>query len=207
MRRIQELANIATGDYQVIYDLCCDHGQIGLEFSQKYPQATLYFIDAVKEIIQRLEYKLTSKHHHAITADVGAYQYPNLSNALIVIAGVGTHTIISALDNLYSQGFDGDLIVCTHKNQLLLREYLIDRDCRLINERIIKDNKQFYEILFCNTQKGELITRVGSKMWHNFDEVTQEYHSKIVELYKLKSHKQKDDKFTELLQSLAKLRC
>lgn len=120
---------------QPVWDLCCDHGYLGLNAYESGAFPRVYFVDQVPEIIQRLQEtfrrqfpqdSVTSRAQfvalagEALTADV---------TGTLVIAGVGAHTIINIVQTLHSKDLlkADKLILAPQKDEQKLLKFMAEQ--------------------------------------------------------------------------------
>jgi tRNA (adenine22-N1)-methyltransferase len=155
--RMELLVSLAE-DGLPFWDVCCDHGHIGIHAlnSKRFPK--IYFVDSVLHIIQQLEMKMEdslidfSKDHveiiHSKAQDL-TYQV----NGSMVIAGVGGRTILNILDDLYKKKLlqAHVLILSAHTDELLLTDFLktssLSQTYRFSGEHRIMEGKRIRKIL------------------------------------------------------------
>ena len=93
----------------------------------------------------------------------------------VFIAGMGGKEIGEIIQNLIPQLTPADrLVISPHRNILELRQYLNTTELGLVNEVVIKDEGQFYQIL-CLIKSPEYprVPIYGTNMWQ--DAVGGEY--------------------------------
>ena len=88
-----------------VWDFCCDHGYLGLYAYRigRFPE--VHFVDQVPEIMQRLELRFKGKHLQPADFPSKAFFYTQdaakMNRTLpgtVVMAGVGSHTILDFLE-------------------------------------------------------------------------------------------------------------
>lgn len=94
-----------------VWDLCCDHGYMGLNAYESGDFPAVYFVDQVGPIVQQLKERFKEKHldpKSTIQTFFLSESAENLQIHLegnVVIAGVGSFTIIKILRVLFTKGF------------------------------------------------------------------------------------------------------
>jgi tRNA (adenine22-N1)-methyltransferase len=87
-----------------VWDICCDHGRIGLKALGDGRFSTIYFVDQVPHIIERLQNKLNNLakfQEKLVMARFHALPAQEISEKMkgnIVIAGIGGLTIVEILE-------------------------------------------------------------------------------------------------------------
>ena len=90
-----------------VWDLCCDHGYLGIRAYLSGNFSVVYFVDKVPEIIKSLELKFRQIYENSDGASSARFQAKageDINEAVqgtLVIAGVGAHTILKILQNLH----------------------------------------------------------------------------------------------------------
>jgi tRNA (adenine22-N1)-methyltransferase len=204
LKRIDAIVSLIEDHYNTIYDICCDHGQIGSLCYQKKLASKIVYIDQVASIIKRLQTRITHQNAEFVISDASSVAYENSSNVLLIICGVGTETIIKILDSL-GKDFKGDLLLSTHKNPLKLREYLIEKNYLLKKEKILKENNQFYEVMLLG-DGGSLVSDCGSLQWDQMSAIEIEYRGQLIRYYEIKKNFENDEKYLRLLRFLKNLK-
>jgi tRNA (adenine22-N1)-methyltransferase len=85
----------------------------------------------------------------------------------VFIAGIGGKEIGEIIQNLIPQLTPADrLVISPHRNILELRQYLNSTELGLVNEVVIKEEGQFYQIL-CLVKSSEYpsVPLYGTKLW------------------------------------------
>ncbi len=145
--RLKKIKNLISSDSNIIWDLCCDHGQLGKSLLPN--KKKVYFVDIVPHIINSLEKSISSKNCEFQIKDATEIRIENRIDESIVMAGVGGWTcikILEALKNKYCN-LKSEFILAPQKNLLTVKEYLLENEFTLISEDIIQDKKNYYNIL------------------------------------------------------------
>lgn len=188
-KRIEALVAIASEYYDEVWDLCCDHGMIGLHFANVNSPKIVHFIDQVKSITDKLKKNLpTSKTRFNVACmPCENIQINESSKNLIILAGVGSETITKALNNLKTQNLGNtQILVSTHKHPHKLRRYLRDKKFSLIKEKLIFEGGHFYEILLIDVKLNNEISLVGKEMWNFHDLDHLKYCNQLIDYYEIK---------------------
>jgi tRNA (adenine22-N1)-methyltransferase len=153
-----------------LWDICCDHGYLGLWLFQKQKIPHLYLVDESVKVIETLlenlkketfytsavfqEHSATLGHKEQsiqVRLESGEKIPVNQLSGNIVIAGVGSYTVIHMLESWLSQGHtlqDNDrIIICAHKNVDHLRAWLHDKPYHFHSELLIKEKTRFREVI------------------------------------------------------------
>ena len=154
---------------ETFYDVCCDHGELGIAAAQSLLANQVIFIDQVPSIMESLDLKLKATD---IPSAVGVKTWCQdasqkeifIKNSNFVVAGIGENTAISILEKINLCN-DSEIILSIHSDNFLLREYLIERGLKTTYETVFEDNKKLYELIKVSKSKGAPTTKVGSAMW------------------------------------------
>lgn len=138
------------------WDLCCDHGYVGLGAlvlkNQEKSFTAVYFVDQVSHIMESLQFKIDHLYHKPnIPYELYCLPAEELEVDLtgtVLIAGVGGFTIKKILSNLISKNK-------LKANRLLLSPHT---DIKILEEYIAFDEFQKYYFL-----KDKLSVVVGKK--------------------------------------------
>ena len=207
--RLQSISDLITKPYDHIWDCCCDHGHLGMQLLIEQKAPNIHFVDIVPSLMSELEATLsqhfvaynlgnqdseTTQQWHVHCMDMS--QLPladHKGKHLVVIAGVGgklTQTLIEAVIS-NNPNISLDFLLCPVHQLFELREYLGKGDFSMIDEKLVEENRRFYEILHVTYQpaSNELagahlhqhkVSPVGNKIWLPNSE--QEQH--VIEKYK-----------------------
>ena len=166
-RRIQVINSLVSPDTETVWDICCDHGQIGLSF---LPHKEVHFVDIVPAIMERLELSLLSSdiprgkyHIHLSDAKELCTESPSKNNCFIIV-GIGADLIIQILKNIPNSK-NIEYIVCAHQYPHKLRDHLIQNQYFVQDEVLVQESGQFYEILKISKYKGQPISPIGEMLW------------------------------------------
>ena len=118
-------------DNEPFWDLCCDHGYVGIGALESGRFSEVNFVDQVSHIIERLEI-LLNQHFLGTKVDqyhcyaIDAMKIEKELFGTILIAGVGGLTISNILEQLFeSKKLKAKrLILSPHTDELYLRNYL-----------------------------------------------------------------------------------
>ena len=175
--RLKQLDSMIPKGYDHIWDCCCDHGLLGMSLLRRNAAPKIHFVDIVPNLIQAIDLKLpelfpkypqsTWQTHCLDVTKLPINQHSG--KHLIIIAGVGGDETIKLVNKLFQQfsSFDMDFLLCPVYHQYSLRKHLIALNFSLLNEALIKERKQFYEILYVSSgaKHGERISPGGSAIW------------------------------------------
>ncbi|WP_413702096.1 tRNA (adenine(22)-N(1))-methyltransferase [Psychromonas sp. KJ10-10] len=197
-KRLQSIEKMVDGEYDHIWDCCCDHGLLGFQLLENNKAKHLHFVDVVAPLMHEIENKLQRFYqgeskwsvHCLDVAKLPLAQYQN-DKHLIIIAGVGgellTH-FLSALLPATSKMNVQFLLSPVHHNYQL-RAFLQQHKCHLLDEKIVAENKRFYELIYIEspilklTSTNHSVSLVGDKMWDFENPMHQTYLQQTIEHY------------------------
>lgn len=123
--RIHFLASLATRD--TLYDMCCDHGEIGLCFLNNNSNKKVIFNDQVESITQALKSKLSKFTSEQVQLECQDARMVNFdANSSVILAGVGGNLITQVLER-NKERIDIEWILSPHKNYIEMISFLRDR--------------------------------------------------------------------------------
>ena len=133
---------------------------------------SIHLVDPSKDVINVLQKKvvdsyITDKPFIHIHQMKGQSVILDSLSKTIFIAGMGGREIGEIIQHLLPQLSTNDRVVISpHRNILELRKYLNSTDLRLIDEVLIKEDGQFYQIL-CLSMVPEClkVPLFGEKIW------------------------------------------
>lgn len=207
--RLQSISNLISKPYDHIWDCCCDHGHLGMQLLVEQKAPNIHFVDIVPNLMAELETTLeqyfsgcqpsTSKiapktqwHMHCM--DVGQLPLSERGGQhLVVIAGVGGELTQTLIETIISNHTDlaFDFLLCPVHQLFELREYLGKGNFSMIDEKLIEENRRFYEILHVSYQPENpknvsthlseyKVSPVGNKIWLG----ATEQDKRVIEQYK-----------------------
>ncbi len=147
--RINELKKAVNKNAEVVWDLCCDHGKIGISLFKE--NRKIIFVDQVEHIISNLRKKLEISKFNTKFQVIDAKEINifNSKDESIIIAGVGGHTCIDIMSNILDRfgHLKSEFILSPQKNLIQVYEFLRLNQFNVISEKIIVDSKVKYHII------------------------------------------------------------
>jgi tRNA (adenine22-N1)-methyltransferase len=83
-----------------VWDVCCDHGYVGLRALKENTFPFVHFVDQVPHIIETLPQDSPRAHYHPVPAE----ELDQVLGGSVVIAGVGAFTILSIVQSWEKRG-------------------------------------------------------------------------------------------------------
>lgn len=194
---LKRLATVTVEDsrYEAIWDLCCDHGKLGIELLKKGDTNFLHFVDKTESIIKKLQDRLMSdslldeKSYHTYAMDASLIKINSNQNELVVLAGVGGDVAISILENIFKNNELSrcNFLICAHYQIAELREFLKSHQFNLLKEEIIIERERGYEALLVTRKNtGVAISRVGHLQWDLNSVEHKSYLERLIKHYELR---------------------
>ncbi len=186
--RLKTLRDYYRGE-ESIWDIGCDHGQLGLSFTEEKKVKFIDLVDPSGPVISVLKQSIDSyitipdlklSLHHMKGQEVQL----SSQNKLIFIAGMGGKEIQEILTHLIPQLKEADRVVISpHRKILELRQFLSQSPLNLEEEISIEEGNQFYQIL-CLTlySKYSKASLFGEAVWKG--EVGEKYRKQQIAAYK-----------------------
>jgi tRNA (adenine22-N1)-methyltransferase len=203
-QRLQDLFAIVDDSYQEAWDLCCDHGKLGLAFLEAEKTKKVYFVDQVSSIISKLKRKIEN------IEQIEPSQYELLllkaedikikdKRSLICICGVGGDVAINILKKISKKNDlrKHDILVSAQYHMFELRNFLKTNGFKAKKELLSFDGKWGYELLLLNLCHGKEVEEVGRSLFNKEDSRHLLYVNKIIKHYKNKSLK--DESYAKIL--------
>ncbi|MBD64715.1 MAG: hypothetical protein CME62_05885 [Halobacteriovoraceae bacterium] len=206
--RLNRISKLSTQkQYQHIYDLCCDHGLLGLLLHEAHPQAHIHFIDIKKHIINELEQKL-DKSKFDFNFTLKARDICGLDifdHSLVCLAGVGANLIIKFLEKSMNLNQQFDLIICCNQHIHKLRKFLFDHQFKVYCEEVLLCQNQFYEIISLGPHADKEISLISSGI-SLCNNQHLEYVSQQQNYFATKAHHTDDQTVHSLLERYTSLK-
>jgi len=166
--RMKLFTDLAISDLD-FWDVCCDHGYIGIHALLSHKFSKVYFVDHIPHIMNRLnslllnaplsndfqielQYELLTTLGQNINRDV---------EGNLIIAGVSGRTIVQILENLEARSFlkAKRLILSPHLDQHILEDYLNSplRKFKIENYSIqsITENKRIRPVYIIDLKEAD----------------------------------------------------
>ena len=178
-KRLEQIDQMIVTRYDHIWDCCCDHGLLGMHLLERNAGQTIHFVDSVKPLIDTLASQLLAfdtKTKTSILSNRWQVHCLNAANIitqhsdsnLVIISGVGGELIIDLVKAILKTNAKQALefILCPVHHNYKVRKSLIDLGLGLVNEKLVKENHRFYEVIHVATTSTQTISAVGSMMWN-----------------------------------------
>lgn len=144
-KRLQSI--IEWIDSDVIADVGCDHAYVAVEAVLENKAKKAYACDIASGPLEHAKKTIETYHVEQQVSCILMNGIENLPDDVrqIVIAGMGSSTIISILQEGIKEGVT--LLLSPHKDAHLLREYLMNAGFTIVKEKIIQEDTHFYPVM------------------------------------------------------------
>lgn len=151
-----------------VWDIGCDHGQLGLSFHHISTVENIHLVDPSEPVINVLKQKLVDSYisKAKIYQQNGQSLSIKSSSNCIFIAGMGGKEIGEIITHVLPQlNSSSRLVISPHRKILELRSLLNKMPVSLIEEEVIFEDDQFYQILILSPGIGTPVSLYGEKLW------------------------------------------
>ncbi|MCI6087870.1 MAG: class I SAM-dependent methyltransferase [Absicoccus porci] len=205
-KRLEHVVDWVEGN--VLADIGCDHGYVCIESIKQHKVTKAYACDIAPKPLARAQAEVKSAHLEeqiqCLLLD-GMVGLPEDVD-IVVIAGMGGHTIIDILEKAtLHRGMH--FLISPHSDTELVRKFLISHGFTIEKEKMVYD-KHYYPILACTyTQSEQVLSdfqiRYGYQVESSQDYVSylQKQEMKYQQLFLRVPKKRKEfEKELEILQ-------
>jgi tRNA (adenine22-N1)-methyltransferase len=187
-KRLTKLQSFYSSEINV-WDIGCDHGELGLSFISIKSVKKINLVDPSSKVIEQLNVRLKDSYITSPRIEVIHKKGQELNikseNNIIFIAGMGgkeigqiIQTQIEYLDS------NSKIVISPHKNILELRRLLNQMPLSLINEDIVFENNQFYQVIALKPDRSFSSPRVslfGGDLWTR--EHSEDYRNHLLKYF------------------------
>jgi len=207
-KRLKAIAKYIDG-FESLVDIGCDHGLLAAYALKNNFVEKAYLLDVKEEPLKAAKNNIKVLN---LSAQVEFQLSDGLKNfhkqaECFVIAGMGTETIKAIISNdLVKFQNAKRIILSSHKDNALLREFINQNHFRIIAEEIVLD-KHYYEIIVVEHGQEKLSAEqifFGPYLLKEQSEDFCNYYNQ--ELEKLKAFKKLNEKARKKLQMLEAIR-
>lgn len=149
---------------QVVWDFCCDHGDLGLKAYLKKTHPEIFFVDKVQRIVDKLQMRFENHFYNSKNPTraffiVGLGQeVDQIVSGNVVIAGVGAATILKILTGLSAKSFlQAQRLILAPQNHVanlvMQMQNLFASDFILQQKYIIEEKGRIRTILIFDRKK------------------------------------------------------
>ncbi|WP_257296974.1 SAM-dependent methyltransferase [Endozoicomonas sp. YOMI1] len=116
-RRLNKLVQLAS-DFNIIWDMGCDHGKTGIALAAHNASREVHCIDCSKHVITRLQSLQLPTNLTTACVDAATVKIHNCKGELVILAGMGSHTANKIIDGILSDtgDYQASFLVSIHRN-------------------------------------------------------------------------------------------
>lgn len=152
-KRLRTLFDAIPAGYDSVWDLCCDHGRLGMAILETARSPQVVFVDQIPDITQGVELLLQrygAEGYKVMCQDAATLRLPDQGRHLLVLAGVGDEVTLSIMTSLMKNGASSprfDWLVSPANNLFQVREQLQQWPLSVVEEGFVMDKQRGYEWL------------------------------------------------------------
>lgn len=186
-KRLTALFDAIPTGYDSVWDLCCDHGRLGMALIETGRAPQVHFNDCVGSIMADLEARLirygaTGYTLHTVEAE--RLQLPGEGRHLVVLAGVGDEMTIRILEalSLTDSADRFDWLISPANNLFQVRRWLREHGFGVVEEGLVFENGRGYEWLQVTSDRHRAPTPVANPapFWDARDPQHRAHLAKLV---------------------------
>ena len=194
-QRLNLIESMVNNRYEHIWDCCCDHGLLGAKLLDNDRASVVHFVDVVPDLMREVSNKL-ERFYPAANRKEQRWQVHCIDVALlplvkrtdsqlIIIAGVGGELLISLVEAIIAAHPQQQLefMLCPVHHIYEVRKAVKKLGLGLIDERLLEENRRFYEVLHVSTHSKVPVSLVGNQMWNLTRTLDQRYLQKTLSHY------------------------
>ncbi len=116
-RRLNRLVQLAA-DFNIIWDIGCDHGKAGMALAINNVSREVHCIDCSKHVIARLQSLQLPTNLTATCVDAATVKIHNCKDELVILAGMGSHTANKIIDGILAKtgDYQASFLISIHRN-------------------------------------------------------------------------------------------
>lgn len=166
--KLQNVLDMIPDEYDLIWDTCCDHGNLGLACLELKKAPKVIFVDQVTSIIKNLRERLRGipeLSSEVYELQVLPAQKLKLAGGkeLVCICGVGGEVTIDIIKKLDG---DFDLLLSPQYHLFEVRRFLKDLGFKLREERLVFEGKFGRELLYVSRDAEQEINPIGKDLFN-----------------------------------------
>jgi len=169
-KRLNVIAQMIEGDYTHIWDMCCDHGFLGMELLER-GQPSVHFVDIQEHLVAlvgaELERMSFDGQWHCHCCDAASVDLPDESPQLVVIAGVGGDTCVDMVRSIVERhpGQQLEFLLCPVRQMEHVRFELDALGLGLISDTLMLERGKYHEIMHLSSASQVPIGAIGQCFW------------------------------------------
>ncbi len=187
--------------YDEVWDLCCDHGRLGLHIKQRTPDKKIHLVDQVPSIIDKLKAQYPNADQWGLDillSDAAQINLAKNKKHLIIIAGLGGENLKAILCDILKQverlsvpscsnNIQVDFLLSPNSHTYELRAYMHSMNLSCLGEAFIHYKGRHYEHFYLRYSKETALTSVdeiGMSLWQDMDSHKKAYLEKLCQHYR-----------------------
>ena len=149
--KLKTIASLISKD-DIVIDVACDHAYLAIYLKENNLCQEVYASDISASALKEANKNITQKKLAIKTyLSDGFNNIPKLDINTIVIAGVGTNTILDILKNTPQD--INKIILSSNNDYELLRHKMLKKGFYILKEIVIKDHNKYYPIMLFTKEK------------------------------------------------------
>lgn len=131
-----------------LYDVCCDHGLIGINALVQKKAERVVFIDVSKPSLDKVSINLNklsteslAESTRIVHTDAIGFEFENEQRNCLIIAGIGAHLLVKILDNKTIE--NQKLILVPHSHFEVLESYLDVHSMDFTRSTVVEKNRPY----------------------------------------------------------------
>lgn len=178
-KRLKAICDLIPENSKVI-DVGADHAKVDI-YLNKEKNCTCLATDISKNSVEKAKENIKKAKADVQIKVTDGLNNIDLNNQIIIISGMGAHTII----NILNRNITNDIIISSHTNTPLIRKFMFKKGYRIYKEIAIKD-KFYYVITYYKYKNGKKTNTIISPFLIN----NKDYMKHLLEYYQMKSTKE-----------------
>ena len=209
--RLSSIFNMIEGANHNIWDLCCDHGKLGLALLESHKASKVVFVDQVSSIMDDLSRKiqkikdLSPKRYELLTLSAEKIQLEDQS--LICLCGIGGDVAQTIMAGIIANNDcrNHQFLISAQYHMYDFRKFLISHDFKVLNEELVFEGKWGYELLLVQQGNGKQVDPIGRGLYDEHSQKNRKYFVNIINHYKRRLNQDKSHaEALELYEDLVK---
>ena len=147
-KRLKTICNFVPNNSKII-DVGADHALVDI-YLTKEKNCTCLATDISEKCMEKAKENIKKEGLNIQTKVTNGLENIKIQDEIIIIAGMGTHTILKILEN----NIKNDLIISSHNDIPLLHKKMQKKGYRITKEEAIYD-KHYYIITYYKYKKGK----------------------------------------------------
>lgn len=199
-KRLLEIFQLVEDNYNSVWDLCCDHGKLGLALFEGNKCHRVHFVDQVPEITKNLQDyldkipNLDKSLFSIMTMDAGDISPSD--GDLVCICGVGGDVAITIMNKILSQNDCSNItfLISAQYQLFELRKFLNEKGFGQIKSKLVFEGKWGYELLLVRLGEDLKIDIIGEDLFDSNNSQSVHYFKNLYNHYERKSRSDQEVK-------------